>query len=95
MRRMASGAHARAIRVRGAGGSRAGERHHRQRCADRDTVVVEDVHNELRPWFQARGRDVVLVRPDRYIAALTTALARVHAPTPPAESREPPAGRGT
>jgi 3-(3-hydroxy-phenyl)propionate hydroxylase len=52
--------------------SRAGERHHRQQCADRDTVVVEDVHNQLRPWFQARGRNVVLVRPDRYVAAMTT-----------------------
>lgn len=55
--------------------SRAGERHHRQHCVDRDTVVVEDVHNELRSWFQARGRNVVLVRPDRYVAAMTTADA--------------------
>ncbi|WP_020646256.1 bifunctional 3-(3-hydroxy-phenyl)propionate/3-hydroxycinnamic acid hydroxylase [Amycolatopsis balhimycina] len=53
--------------------SRAGERHHRQHCADQDTIVVEDVHNELRPWFQARARDVVVVRPDRYVAAMTTA----------------------
>ncbi|MEU5262239.1 bifunctional 3-(3-hydroxy-phenyl)propionate/3-hydroxycinnamic acid hydroxylase [Amycolatopsis sp. NPDC021455] len=52
--------------------SRAGRRHHRQPCTDRDTVVVEDVHNQLRPWFQARGRNVVLVRPDRYVAAMTT-----------------------
>ena len=55
--------------------SRAGERHHEQHCVDPDTVVVEDVHNELRPWFHARGRDIALVRPDRYIAALTTADA--------------------
>jgi 3-(3-hydroxy-phenyl)propionate hydroxylase len=55
--------------------SRAGERHRRQRCVDPGTVVVEDVHNELRPWFQARARDVVVVRPDRYIAAMTTADA--------------------
>jgi 3-(3-hydroxy-phenyl)propionate hydroxylase len=53
--------------------SRAGERHHRQHCVDRDTIVVEDVHNQLRPWFQARARDVALVRPDRYVAAMTTA----------------------
>lgn len=29
----------------------------------------------FRPWLQARGRNVVLVRPDRYVAALTTAEA--------------------
>lgn len=52
--------------------SRAGERHHRQRSVAAETVVVEDVDNHLRPWFQARRRDVVLVRPDRYVAALTT-----------------------
>ncbi|MET8763554.1 FAD-dependent monooxygenase [Lentzea sp. NPDC004782] len=52
--------------------SRAGQRWRRQRCADPDTIVVEDVHNQLRPWFQARGRNVVLVRPDRYVAAMTT-----------------------
>jgi 3-(3-hydroxy-phenyl)propionate hydroxylase len=55
--------------------SRAGERHHRQHCVDPDTVVVEDVHNQLRPWFHARGGTVVLVRPDRYVAAMTTADA--------------------
>jgi 3-(3-hydroxy-phenyl)propionate hydroxylase len=55
--------------------SRAGERWRQQRCADPDTIVVEDVHNQLRPWFQARGRNVVLVRPDRYVAAMTTADA--------------------
>ena len=41
-------------------------------CVRADTVVVEDVHNELRPWFQARGGDVVLVRPDRYVATMST-----------------------
>jgi 3-(3-hydroxy-phenyl)propionate hydroxylase len=55
--------------------SRAGERWRQQPCVDRDTIVVEDVHNQLRPWFQARGRNVVLVRPDRYVAAMTTADA--------------------
>ncbi len=55
--------------------SRAGERHHKQHCVDPGTIVVEDVHNELRPWFRSRGRDIVLVRPDRYVAALTTADA--------------------
>jgi len=52
--------------------SRAGERYHRQPCVDAKTVVVEDVDNQLRPWFQARRHDVVLVRPDRYVAAMTT-----------------------
>jgi 3-(3-hydroxy-phenyl)propionate hydroxylase len=52
--------------------SRAGDRYHRQRCVAEGTVVVEDVDNLLRPWFHARRRDVVLVRPDRYVAAMTT-----------------------
>jgi 3-(3-hydroxy-phenyl)propionate hydroxylase len=52
--------------------SRAGERHRRRQCVAPDTVVVEDVDNHLRPWFQARGRNVVLVRPDRYVATMTT-----------------------
>lgn len=52
--------------------SRAGERWRRQRCADPETIVVEDVHNQLRPWFLARGRNVVLVPPNRYVAAMTT-----------------------
>jgi 3-(3-hydroxy-phenyl)propionate hydroxylase len=52
--------------------SRAGARHHQQPCAAEETVIVEDVHNELRAWFRTRGRDVVLVRPDRYVAAMST-----------------------
>ncbi|HTI22688.1 MAG TPA: bifunctional 3-(3-hydroxy-phenyl)propionate/3-hydroxycinnamic acid hydroxylase [Kutzneria sp.] len=52
--------------------SRAGERQHRQPCVAEDTVVVEDVHNALRPWFRANGGDRVLVRPDRYVAAMST-----------------------
>jgi 3-(3-hydroxy-phenyl)propionate hydroxylase len=52
--------------------SRAGTRHHRKPCAAEETLIVEDVHNQLRTWFHARGRDVVLVRPDRYVAALST-----------------------
>jgi 3-(3-hydroxy-phenyl)propionate hydroxylase len=51
--------------------SRAGQRYHRQHCVAEETLVVEDVHNELRTWFRARGGDVVLVRPDRYVAAMT------------------------
>jgi len=48
--------------------SRAGERHHRGPRVHARTVVVEDVENQLRPWFQARGCRIVLVRPDRYVA---------------------------
>jgi 3-(3-hydroxy-phenyl)propionate hydroxylase len=52
--------------------SRAGEIPHRQPNTRPDTVVIEDADNELRSWFQLTGRNVVLVRPDRYVAALTT-----------------------
>jgi 3-(3-hydroxy-phenyl)propionate hydroxylase len=34
--------------------------------------VIEDADGELRRWFTARGRDVAVLRPDRYVAALTT-----------------------
>jgi len=51
--------------------SRAGARHRGQPCASRDSLVVEDVDNHLRPWFRAHGRDIALVRPDRCVAALT------------------------
>lgn len=34
--------------------------------------VIEDADNELRGWFAARSSDVVVLRPDRYPAALTT-----------------------
>ena len=51
--------------------SRAGTRHHGQPCVAEDTVVVEDVHNEFRAWFQARGRNALLVRPDRYVATMS------------------------
>src|SRR6185503_6858999 len=53
--------------------SRAGARHHELPRAVGEALVVEDVHNELRPWFEARGRNAVLVRPDRYVAAMSTA----------------------
>jgi 3-(3-hydroxy-phenyl)propionate hydroxylase len=37
-----------------------------------DLIVVEDLDNHLRPWFQDRGCEVVLVRPDRCVAAAGT-----------------------
>ncbi|HZP52498.1 bifunctional 3-(3-hydroxy-phenyl)propionate/3-hydroxycinnamic acid hydroxylase [Actinocrinis sp.] len=51
--------------------SRAGTRHHAQPCVSDDTVVIEDLDNHLRPWFQAQGRNVAFVRPDRFVAAMT------------------------
>lgn len=55
--------------------SRAGEVHHRRPARWPDTTVVEDVANELRPWFHQRGADVVLLRPDRYVAAVGTSAS--------------------
>lgn len=52
--------------------SRAGEAHHQSPTARPDTVVIEDAHNELRSWFLARAKNVAVLRPDRYVAALTT-----------------------
>jgi 3-(3-hydroxy-phenyl)propionate hydroxylase len=52
--------------------SRAGEVHRRRPTSWPGTTVVEDVANELRPWFRRRGADVVLLRPDRYVAAVGT-----------------------
>ncbi len=52
--------------------SRAGEVHRRRTSRWPGTTVVEDVTNQLRPWFHQRGADVVLLRPDRYVAALGT-----------------------
>lgn len=34
------------------------------------TTVVEDIDDQMRPWFQQRGATVVVVRPDRYVASL-------------------------
>ena len=51
--------------------SRAGARHHEQPCVSDDTLIVEDLDNHLRPWFQTQGRNVAFVRPDRFVAAMT------------------------
>lgn len=51
--------------------SRPGARHDQQPCVSDDTVVIEDLDNQLRPWFQAQGRNVAFVRPDRFVAAMT------------------------
>jgi 3-(3-hydroxy-phenyl)propionate hydroxylase len=52
--------------------SRAGDVHHQRAAVWPGTAVVEDVVNELRPWFLQRGARVVLLRPDRYVAAVGT-----------------------
>lgn len=57
--------------------SRAGDVHHRRAAAWPGTTVVEDVANELRPWFQQRQANVVLLRPDRYVAAVGTTASIV------------------
>lgn len=38
-----------------------------------DAAVIQDVENTLHGWFQARGVDWVLIRPDRFVAAVGTA----------------------
>lgn len=55
--------------------SRAGERHHKEPNTDPATVVVEDLEGRLRTWFRAARCDTALIRPDRFVAALTTADA--------------------
>jgi 3-(3-hydroxy-phenyl)propionate hydroxylase len=51
--------------------SRSGSRHRAQPCVSDDTMVIEDLDNHLRPWFQSQGRSIALVRPDRFVAAMT------------------------
>ena len=51
--------------------SRAGARHREQPHVPGDALVVEDLDNHLRPWFQTQGGDIALVRPDRCVAAVT------------------------
>jgi 3-(3-hydroxy-phenyl)propionate hydroxylase len=53
--------------------SRAGDVHHRRPDTWPGTTVVEDVENLLRPWFHRHGANVVVLRPDRYVAALCDA----------------------
>lgn len=51
--------------------SRAGALWHTSESRDPDTVVVEDLENVLAPWFRDRGVAYALIRPDRYVAALS------------------------
>jgi 3-(3-hydroxy-phenyl)propionate hydroxylase len=37
-----------------------------------ETLVLEDIDNDLRQWFEGNGMDYVLLRPDRYVAAAAT-----------------------
>ena len=36
------------------------------------TVCVEDVHREIENWFERAGGSIAVIRPDRFLAALTT-----------------------
>ncbi|WP_433521310.1 bifunctional 3-(3-hydroxy-phenyl)propionate/3-hydroxycinnamic acid hydroxylase [Nocardia pseudovaccinii] len=40
-----------------------------------ETLVLEDIDGVLRPWFNDRHIDVVILRPDRYVAAAATQAA--------------------
>ncbi len=52
----------------------------RSRCADRETgsplpaqpsgTLIQDLENTLHFWFQGKGVDWVLIRPDRFVAAV-------------------------
>ena len=37
-----------------------------------ETLVLEDIDNDLRQWFEGSGMDYVVLRPDRYVAAAAT-----------------------
>jgi 3-(3-hydroxy-phenyl)propionate hydroxylase len=52
--------------------SRPGDLHRCRPTTRTDTVLIEDADNELRSWFERTGRTVAVLRPDRYLAALTT-----------------------
>ncbi|MBL0422917.1 bifunctional 3-(3-hydroxy-phenyl)propionate/3-hydroxycinnamic acid hydroxylase [Ramlibacter sp. AW1] len=63
-----------------------------------DVRLIEDYENALHFWFQRAGADWVLLRPDRYVAALGTAdelplciEAFCHAFAPPAATAVPEA----
>jgi 3-(3-hydroxy-phenyl)propionate hydroxylase len=40
--------------------------------ASAGTVCIEDMHRELENWFERSGGSIAVIRPDRYLAALTT-----------------------
>jgi 3-(3-hydroxy-phenyl)propionate hydroxylase len=37
-----------------------------------ETLILEDIDNDLRQWFESTGVDYVVLRPDRYVAAAAT-----------------------
>lgn len=53
--------------------SRAGDVHRLRPHTWPGTTLVEDVENLLRPWFHRHEANVVVLRPDRYVAALCDA----------------------
>jgi 3-(3-hydroxy-phenyl)propionate hydroxylase len=50
--------------------SRAGNATHRRPMRWPGTTVLEDVDDQLRPWFQQRRASAAVLRPDRYVAAV-------------------------
>lgn len=48
-----------------------------QDAASPEDRVIQDVENTLHGWFQARGVDWVLIRPDRFVAAVGTRVDAV------------------
>ena len=55
--------------------SRAGDAQYERPMRRPGTTVLEDIDNQMRPWFEQRGASAVVVRPDRYVAALGPARA--------------------
>ncbi|MEV1084603.1 hypothetical protein AB0I98_41430 [Streptomyces sp. NPDC050211] len=62
--------------------SRSGRSRTERRTSTTDSVTVEDVDGALRAWFALHQGDVAVVRPDRYLAALTEPGTWRRSPTP-------------
>lgn len=82
--------------------SRSGRSRTERRTSTTDSVAVEDIDGALRDWFAQHQGSVAVVRPDRYLAALTDprdlatvtgAFERMLAPWRPTEDKD--AGRST
>ena len=77
--------------------SRSGRSRAERRTSTTDSVTVEDVDGTLRDWFAEHQGSIAVVRPDRYLAALTEprdlatvsdAFERLLAPSRSAESKD-------
>ncbi|MFJ9631801.1 bifunctional 3-(3-hydroxy-phenyl)propionate/3-hydroxycinnamic acid hydroxylase [Streptomyces sp. NPDC101175] len=54
--------------------SRSGRSRTERPTSPTDSVVVEDIDGSLRDWFAAQPGTVAVIRPDRYVAAVTEPL---------------------